>query len=287
MVMGAIAGGVGIANAVKGLFKKEKSASQAAREQYNYNLALQKDQQEYNTYAYQHRYQWEADDKAAAGINKLYGMNGASAPTSGLASVNQPDYVGERNAKQNMIVQGLQIGQQSSAIAADNELKYSQARTERVRTIGEMYETINRKLETLYRKKELDNYDKKLKSELEKQKAETSAAFASAIKNMADAGSAQALKKKTDEERKGIEEDNKRKRVVGKIMEKHPIVGGYMVGAEGSGISGGVAGGFSKILDTLDDQVEKGNWNKKSNYHGSHLRNRQIGNTIRRRRNGL
>lgn len=255
MVMQAVGAGLSLASsaagtglAIKNLLnsKKTSSAQQAAKQQYEYNLALQKEAQNYNTYAFQHRYQWEAADKEAAGLSQLYGLSSPSSPTSTSASVGMPEYVNEQSIKQEMALKGIQLGQSGAAVLADVNLKNQETQNKKLEANFTAMETVNSYLRALYTKKEVNAYDKKLIAELGKIKSEITSNISTAIKNNAEAGSAIALKNKINAETTGLNSTNEKLKVLAKIYKENPGLAATFIGSQEAG-----GGDISAILGAL------------------------------------
>lgn len=63
----------------------------AAKKQYEYNLALQKQAQKHQINMYKHQNQWRVEDLRAAGLNPILSTHAASSmPSSGMNSVSMP-----------------------------------------------------------------------------------------------------------------------------------------------------------------------------------------------------
>lgn len=170
------------------LFGKSNTAK-GLRDQFAYNMALQKQAQSWNEKVMKNRYQWQSDDLDAAGINKLYGLGSAPSPVSGTTGVGLPDYTTGKNGRLQKAAQLLDMAQNWSAKKAEIENIKQQTKTEWYNTQLKAYESINKEYETLLNKKELDNWDKKRKLELQEMKSRIEANIAKA----GEARSAEAL----------------------------------------------------------------------------------------------
>lgn len=246
MVMNYIGAGASAIDSIKGLFAGS-TANNAAKLQLNHQMELQRQQQEYNTYAYKHRYQWEKEDKMAAGLNQLYGLTQPTAPTSGIGTASMPDAVGEQTAKRQMVMQGIQLGQSGSAIEMDNKVKEQEIKNKKIEAVGTLWDAINKKLEAIYRKKELNYQDKRNVAELNKMKAETQQSLTGAIKNNAEAGSASALTKKIMAETSGIKSTNEKLKRLAEFYKNNPELAGMIIGAQETG-GGDVSRGIGAML---------------------------------------
>lgn len=254
----AINGASGLISSILG--NKSNSAQKAAQIQFQNQLALQREAQEYNTYAYQHRYQWEKADKEAAGLNQLYGLSSPSSPTVSAGSAALPEMVSEGNNKRQMAMQGIQLGQSASALYYDNMLKSAETKNKALQGNLMISETINSQLEALYKKRELDYYDKIKVKELEKMDAEIKQDLTGSIKNSAEAGSAQAMTNKIKIETKGQEEMNKKLKALGRLYSNNPEVAAMILGMQETG-----GGDISKIIGLLEGIASEGTTKNRGN----------------------
>lgn len=163
-IAGAAISGIG---ATMSLFGGKSNSAKAAQQQFEHNLALQKQSQEWNEYMYKNRYQMQRGDLEKAGINPLFGMGQAPSVTSGTNSVGMADYVGEQNNKFQQAMSLLDFGQNLSAKRAQTRLLENQANTESINTNLKTMEVQTQQLENLRRKKDLTYQEKLLKSQLE------------------------------------------------------------------------------------------------------------------------
>ena len=136
------------------------SARKAAEQQFQHNLALQKQAQEWNEYMYKNRYTFQRQDLENAGINPLFGMGQAPSVTSGTNSVGMADYVGEQKNKFEQAMEIINFKQNNSAKKAQIRLTEEQANTQ-------IQETNLKALEVIGKRLEIENMPKKLRLELE------------------------------------------------------------------------------------------------------------------------
>lgn len=164
-VAGGILGGLSFGNS-------DKSSSKALASQYAYNKKLMQLQNDMNVHNYKHRYQWQVEDLKSAGIHPWYGIgNSGTGPTVTGGTVGMPDMVGEKKARQEAILQGLQLVQDWTSRQAENKLKQQQLLTEEQNTRFRALEVIEKELSNKY-------LEPRLKNELQKQKADIIKAIA-------------------------------------------------------------------------------------------------------------
>ena len=153
----------------------------AAEQQYQHNLALQKQQQDWNEYMYKNRYQFQRQDLEKAGINPLFGMGQAPSVTSGTNSVGMADMVGEQNNKFNQMMSLLDFGQNLSAKRAQTKLIERQAQTEEQNTLLRTAEVLEKQINNKF-------LPEQRKAELKKMQADTLEALARTNESYASAG---------------------------------------------------------------------------------------------------
>lgn len=253
----AIGGALGLASSFFG--NSGKNSARAAAEQYQYNLALQRDAQRFNEYMYRNRYQMQREDLEKAGINALYGLGTAPSVTSGTNSIGMPDYVGEKNNKVQNFLTGIDLASNLTARRVQNDKIKQETLTEYQNTELKKLERINSSLEALYRKKELDNYDKKLKAELQNMYSQT-------VKNIAEAGEAGARTKNINENTKGQGNMNIITGREAKWIEDHPIMSGLGIGIKYLGPGAKV---IKDIAETGAGNTKVGKAIKKANRGGT------------------
>ena len=183
-IPGAIYNGIG---ATMGLFGIGSSNSaKAAQKQYEYNLALQKQAQDWNEYMYRNRYKFQYEDMLNAGINPLFGMGQAPTVTSGTNSVGMADAVGEQNNKFQQMMSLLDFGQNLSAKRAQTKLLENQANTEAINTNLKSLEVIQQQINNLKGQKDLKYYDREKLANLKNLEAQTYKNLKEAQNTMAD-----------------------------------------------------------------------------------------------------
>lgn len=177
---GKVAGSLGsIASGIKSFFGKSgNNSAKAAAQQYQYNLALQKQAQEWNEYMYKNRYTFQRQDLENAGINPLFGMGQAPSVTSGTNSVGMADYVGEQNNKFNQMMSLLDFGQNLSARRAQTKLTEQQVLTEEQNTLLRSAEVIGKELENKWLPKEKEASLKNQYADIMEKIAETNKKYA-------------------------------------------------------------------------------------------------------------
>lgn len=157
------------------------SAEKASARQYQYNLALQKQAQQWNEYMYKNRFKFQRQDLENAGINPLFGMGQAPSVTSGTNSVGMPDMVGEQNNKFNQMMSLLDFGQNLSAKRAQTKLIERQAQTEEQNTLLRTAEVLEKQINNKF-------LPEQRKAELKKMQADTLEALARTNESYASAG---------------------------------------------------------------------------------------------------
>lgn len=266
----SILGGV---NTIMGLFGRNNkySAAQAAKDQFNYNMQLQKDAQNYNTYMYQNRYQMQTKDLKAAGINPLYGLGSAPSVISGQGSTGMPEYVAEQqtkeNRKQNKINNALNMlsfMRDYSAVNAENNLKKAQTATEGINAQLRALQTIGQQLENTLKQKDINSYDKRLISDLKEAQSRIIANLAGAESSSANAYSARENAKYTKERSKTEIQTRESIERVNKWHKKHPILSELGIGGnELKGASDVYKNTIGDLIKTIGKNGNQRKYNKK------------------------
>lgn len=223
------------ASNIKGLFGGGGgggNAAAAAAQQYEYNLALQKQAQEWNEYMYKNRYQMQVEDLEKAGINKLYGLGNAPTVTSATNSVGMPGTVEERNGKMQQLLTGVEIARNWSAQKVEMEKVKQETATEFYNTQLKSLEVVGKQLENALSKKNLDWYDKRQIAELKRTYSEIQANLAGASNAYAQAGSARALANKYNAETNKIGFESVKTKAQADFYKKHPIIAGIAMGGQ-------------------------------------------------------
>ena len=207
-IPGAIFNGIG---ATMGLFGFGSSNSaKAAQKQYEYNMALQQQAQQWNEYMYKNRYKFQMQDLKNAGINPLFGMGQAPSVTSGTNSVGMPDAVGEQYNKFQQIMSILDFGQNLSAKKAQTKLLENQANTEAINTNLKSLEVIEKNINNIKGQKDLKYYDREKLAYLKNLESQTYKNLQEAQNNIADTKLINTTERGTAREVKLQEEwDNK------------------------------------------------------------------------------
>lgn len=155
-----------------GLFNSIFGNKNTAQQQYEYNLALQREQQNWLEKMSSTAHQREKEDLLAAGFNPLLALNnGASTPNGGLNSLGSDLSSAqnmERQNKINAILGFANLAQNQQSVNSASNLQNAQAQNQLADAGLKTVQTIQNKLETLFRKKDLDNYEKRFAIELEK-----------------------------------------------------------------------------------------------------------------------
>lgn len=200
------------------------SAKRAAQEQFNNQMALQQQAQQWAEYMYRNRYQMQREDLEAAGINPLFGMGSAPSTALGAGSAGMPEYVQEKQNKQQNILQGIQLGQEYSAKKAQIKNLEQQTKTEEWTTQLEALNTIGKHIENLQAKKELDNYDKKILKELRQMEASIAETISRTKLNNENTRYQRTA-------REGVEAQNQITKREAKWIKDHPMMSGFAIGA--------------------------------------------------------
>lgn len=201
------------------------SAKKAAAQQFQNQMALQQQAQEWSEYMYRNRYQMQREDLEKAGINPLFGLGNAPATALGGGSAGMPEYVQEKQNKQQMILQGIQLGQEFSAKQAQIKNLDQQTETEKWTSMLEAQNVIGKQLENLYQKKELNYYDKQRKKELEKLSSEINESM-ERQKNIIEE------RRNLKTARKNIEIQNEITGREAQWIKNHPMLSGFGIGAD-------------------------------------------------------
>ena len=209
---GAISSGIG---ATMGLFDFGSSNSaKAAQKQYENNLKLQQQAQQWNEYMYKNRYTFQVQDLKNAGINPLFGMGQAPSITSGTNSVGIADAVGEQNNKFQQMMTLLDFRQNLSAKRAQTKLLENQANTEAINTNLKSLEVIQQQINNLKGQKDLKYYDKEKLTNLRNLESQTYKNLKEAQNTMADTKLINTTVRGTAREVKLQEEWDKKHRIL-------------------------------------------------------------------------
>lgn len=225
MAMQAAGGILQGAAAIGSLFKKSNNSAQAAATQYNYNLALQKQAQDWQEKMYGQRYQMQRKDLEAAGINPLYGLGTAPMMTSGANSVGMPETVSEMSSKKQQMLEAANMLRNWSAQAVQMEKTKAETVTEYLNGQLKVVEKANAELDNLYKKGELGFQGKRQKAELEALKS-------SAINNIEQAGEARARAGTARAQEQQIREMTVPQTITNKWHKRHPAISGLATGTK-------------------------------------------------------
>lgn len=219
---GTLMSGIG---AIGGLFKKSNNSAKAAAQQYNYNLALQKQAQDWQEEMYGKRYQMQVEDLQKAGINKLYGLGTAPMMTSGANSVGMPETVSEMSSKKQQMLEAANMIRNWSAQAVQMEKTRAETINEYLNGQLKVVEKANAELDNLYKKGELNFQGKRQKAELEALKS-------SAINNIEQAGEAKARAGTARAQEAQIKANTKPQEAINEWHKRHPILSGLTIGTQ-------------------------------------------------------
>lgn len=222
------------------------ASARALEEQYQYNLALQREAQRWNEYAYKHRYQWQVEDYKEAGINKLYGLGTAPAITTGMNSVDAPQYVAEQKNRQEAIQAGLEFGMNWTALQTKMAKEQAETDNEIQQTELVKLEQVNQEINNMRNQKELDKWDEQYLIKLEQQKAEIQENLAKAEEHRANAlnareqaGTEKSKRKALESQAEYTDEQTKFTKAQGEATarknawhQKHPMLSDMAVGGE-------------------------------------------------------
>lgn len=245
--------GIMTAGSIVSNFMNNSASAKAAKRQYQYNLKLQKQAQDWNEYMYKNRYQMEKADKLAAGLNQLYGLSNAPSVTSGMNSTSLGEDVAEANGRKQRIIEAIQTATDMQAKKVAMDKMKQETKTEELNTIFQGLKNIRQQIDNKLGQKQLDWYDRKqlkelqkTESEIKKNAADAVKSYASAEKDRADAESARSMKLKTDAETYGIKNDNAVKETKLRYWEENPDAYYIEKGVQemGGGIIGNTVGGL-------------------------------------------
>lgn len=254
------------------------ASARALEEQYQYNLALQREAQKWNEYAYKHRYQWQVEDYKEAGINKLYGLGTAPAITTGMNSVEAPQYVAEQKNRQEAIQAGLEYGMNWTALQTKMAKEQAETENEIQQTELLKLEQVDKEINVLRNQKELSKWDEQYLIKLEQQKAEIQNNLASAEKQRAEALNAREQARTENSKRKNLEADTEFKKQntaytarINKWYEENPEIGNGIIGANESKLSNDITKILGITLGTAGKAGE--NNNKKAQQRIKNVKN--------------
>ena len=268
---------IGAAGNILGSLMGSSSSAKAAEKQYQYNLLLQKQTQDWQEYFFKNRLDWQIDALERNGINKLYGLGNTPMGSAGTNSVGMPDMVNEQNNKVRQILDGISIASQVSAQALQNRKVKQETKTEEFNTQLKELETINKHLDNLYKKKDLDAYDKRLQQELEEQRSRIFNNMAQINESYARAGNVTQLTKESQERTKGIGNQNVISGAQANWFKRHPVMAGLAIGLQQFD-TGNVNTVLNKIpnlmkLNKFMNDEEKGK-NRNQSANGAYRRKR-------------
>lgn len=257
---------IGAGGNILSSFMGGSSSAKAARKQYEYNLALQKQAQQWQEYFYKNRIGWNVEALEANGINKLYGLGNAPMGAAGTNSVGMPDMVNEKNNRIRAILDGISVASQVSAQVVANRKAEQETKTEVFNTELKQLETINKNLDNLYKKKELSYYDKRLQQELQEQKTRIFNNMAQTNESYARAGNVKQLTEESKERTKGISNENVVSGAVANWYKEHPVMAGLAIGLQQFD-----TGNVNTVLNKIPDFIKLNKYmkNEKNGKNGN------------------
>lgn len=199
LMAGALASGIasGAASAGAGMISSnqaKKDAYKASEQQYLYNLALMREQQQYEERMSNTAHQREMADLAKAGLNPILtatGGNGASTPSTGLNSVNAPDYSSARQVGIATVGKALEIFKLKEELRnLDASTNNMNAQAEEAGTRSVLNSTLNRMklIEEMNLPKRVESELKLMNADILMKNTQSSALQSERMLNMARTG---------------------------------------------------------------------------------------------------
>lgn len=164
-LVGAVGGAGGFGNIIPNtktendIAEGEGTASSAIKEQYEYNLKLQQQNQEWQTQMSNTSHQREVADLEAAGLNPILsaGGNGASTGTPGGGSVGMPDKVAEKTAEMQNKIAKMSLWNELANSAVERAKGQAQIENETNKTNAEVNKLMK---EAGYTQNQIEYYNK-------------------------------------------------------------------------------------------------------------------------------